>query len=160
MRARPDLLLQWIGKNKLSIQTRCNLRCVQCFPFTLDFITCLLQSCLFTPPHSVFYKNGSDHSFNITQWLWWMYRFSTCAFFFLWLRYKQEVDMLKSTCCHSKYHPIPVPAALSWLLCAVLHSLAYFVVFPPSVGLVSLYIVWSLLNYFSCFTRTKRSEVH
>lgn len=49
-----------------------------------------------------------------------MHRFSTCAFFFLWLRYKQEMDMLKNTCYHSKYHSILWPA---FVLCFTLASL-------------------------------------
>ena len=38
-----------------------------------------------------------------------MRRLSTCAFLFLWLPDKQEVDVLKSTCYHSKYRLLPGP---------------------------------------------------
>lgn len=109
-----------------------------------DLSPCLLQNCLFTPPHSVIDKNGADHSFNVTRWLWWMHRFSTCAFFFLWLRFKQEVDMLKSTCCHSKYHPIhwPVPAAFLTSLCFASFSRIFCYV-------SSLCLVWSVRRLHS-----------
>lgn len=51
-----------------------------------------------------------------------MHRFSTCAFLFLWLRYKQEVDVLKSTCYHSKYRLLPGPLLFNWnfpVLCLI-----------------------------------------
>lgn len=68
---------------------------------------------------------GSSFWFSLTWWLWFdLHRhfFSTVLFFFSssWLPYNQEMEMQKSTCCHSKYCPTPNSPFTYMLVCSLL----------------------------------------